>query len=417
MKSAINLAKFFINKSEFNIQKVLQVPIIVNKEDFDNKDIELKMFHHANEYNIAFYYIAIAINQNIPQKEVQLQPSYKSNLSDTIAIQKELSNQGRCLHYQANNQCNEIIKAHSLQKKGILQKIARKGKIYSLSSSLGNITKNNGKITLKETGINKFSIFKGFCKKHDNELFSPIDNYDLDINNSEQFFLYSYRALSKEVFHKQNALNLYKQELEKRRDSQVLSSFISNNLKGIKIGYNSLIHHKNIYDNILNTKNYTDIRYISFNSTQPLSLAFSSVLYPQYDFFGNLLQDLSNNTIKFDLFSFSSAPTKEGWSFIFSWHKSSDKSCFKFIKSIQGMLYQGHNLNDILFRFVIKSCENIAFSPIFWELLTPIEQDEVSNVITSINNPFTDTIDDYLQKDLTGISKWVFSKVNSSFIL
>ena len=80
---------------------------------------------------------------------------------------------------------------------------------------------------------------------------------------------------------------------------------------------------------------------------------------------GNLIQDLSNTNTKnrFDLITFCSALTEKGWSFVFSWHKSSDKSCLQFIQSLKYRLKQGDKLGTILFKFILLNSENFAFSP------------------------------------------------------
>lgn len=69
-----------------------------------------------------------------------------------------------------------IVKAHTVSKRGSLQQISRDGHVYSLIPSLGNIIKYDGRLQPVLTGLNKASIFTGFCSKHDNDIFYKIEN-------------------------------------------------------------------------------------------------------------------------------------------------------------------------------------------------------------------------------------------------
>jgi len=398
-ESALNIAFLHFKKYDFLIKESLVEPSIVNKEDFITKAKGLEMFEVAEKEGIAIYYVAVAKHKDVPSDEIRLNSSVDFNLSEHILEGKKFSNEGRCLHYKADDRCDEIIKAHSIQNKGLLSKIARKGKVYSVSDSIGDMIKNNDSIILKEIGINKFSIFKGFCKKHDNELFEPIDNNLVVTTDIKQIFLYSYRILCKEIFIQEVALKQWE-------NVEAYKNLFRDSTEQKEV-YNRMNYHKKIYDDVLKNKYYEDIRYISFNSNEALSIVFSSVFSPDYDFNANYLDNENQ-----DLLSFSSAPTKDGWSFIFSWHKSSDKSCLKFIESLIKRGERDDNLGDLLFRFLMKSCENTAFSPIFWESLELSEQNEISKVITNILHPSIAIPRDYLQKDLSGISKWNFKTKN-----
>jgi len=51
-----------------------------------------------------------------------------------------------------------------------------------LAASPHDLFKNEGVITAKKIGIHKFSTLNCFCAKHDNNLFSPIENEPLVFN-------------------------------------------------------------------------------------------------------------------------------------------------------------------------------------------------------------------------------------------
>ena len=91
--------------------------------------------------------------------------------------------------------------------------------------------------------------------------------------------------------------------LEDAKENLGLNKYFTSYLYGTAIGYKSLEFHKNIYDNLLRNELYDEMRYVSFNSSNKLNVVFSNVLYPEYDFKGNLLQNLSDTSKPLDLMS------------------------------------------------------------------------------------------------------------------
>lgn len=409
-------ASFFIEKFDWKIEENIQKPIIVYEDNFYGKETGLENFYIAEKEKMAFVYVAVA-KDGKRESVKKLNSSYKFDMSKYLLEKEEIENQGRCLHYHANSRCTEIIKAHSIQKNGLLSKIARNNKVYCLSHNIGDFKKNKGGVVFKEEYIAKFSIFKGFCKEHDNKLFEPIDNSFFSTENMQHVLLYTYRSLTREFFNKENSLNLYKKIWEDAKDNLGLNKYLTAHAFGTASGYRSLEYHKNIYDDLLKKELYDEMRYVSFNSSDKLNIVFSNVLYPEYDFLGNLLQDLSDTSKPFDLISFHSVPTKIGWSFIFSWHKSSNYSCFAFINSLKTMVKKGESLSDLLFQFAIFSGENIAFSPDWWESLTNENKKIIMNGITNIMTPTKEIREYYLKNGLKNIIDWNFETINDNLHL
>lgn len=409
-------AVFQIEKFDWIIEERIQEPFIVKEEDFYEKDTGLENFNKAEKEGMSFLYLAVPTDGKTEGIK-EIKSSYDFNLSKYLLKKKEITNEGRCLHYQADNRCNEIIKAHSIQNNGVLSEIAKDYKVYCLSHNIGDLKKNKGNVSLKKEYIKNFSIFRGFCKKHDNKLFEAIDNSVFSSGNYEQIFLYSYRALSKELFDKENALNMYLNMLEDVKEHEGFYKYFTSLLIGTENGHRSLKWHRDLYDDLLKKDIYSEMRYVSFNSYEKLNVAFSNVLYPEYDFTGNLIQNLADTSKPFDLISYYSVPTKEGWSFVFSWHKSSNYSCYPFIQSLKIMMKKGESLSDLLFQFVITHGENFAFSPDWWESLSEDNQTRITKSITHMMN-FTDTIrENYIKNGLKDISNWRFETINDNLYL
>lgn len=257
------------------------------------------------------------------------------------------------------------------------------------------------------------STFLGFCKKHDNELFEPIDNFPL-IPTDQQIFLYGYRLLCKELFVKENSLNLVESQLKASQKQKVINDLFSGLREGNDIGLKNLKMHKLKYDDSLSKKQFDKIKYVLFISNQKPNMAFSGLFYPDYDFIGRRLQVLGIPEIDLDLITFCSAPMQSGWGFLFSRHESSSNTCVEFMKSLATAGYENGDFNDLLFRLVISCCENHAISPCWWKKLSKIQQEQITEKISRSADVFVRITNSYLMEGLEGISGWKFERVLSN---
>lgn len=119
---------------------------------------------------------------------------------------KDLTNPRNKIHQKCmfSNCEAEAIQSHSISK-NILKIINNEKVVYpvidpcNLGNSvedLENTTEPNIKFEKKE--ITNVSKFRGFCKKHDNDLFEKLDNYG--INTQQDIFLQLYRTTCKFTF-------------------------------------------------------------------------------------------------------------------------------------------------------------------------------------------------------------------------
>ena len=80
----------------------------------------LEQYTKAQEDGIAIVYVSCARDSNTSESIMTIKPSYKFNRGGFVNKQKQLRNSGRCLHYDKNSNCKEIINAHSIQKNQML---------------------------------------------------------------------------------------------------------------------------------------------------------------------------------------------------------------------------------------------------------------------------------------------------------
>lgn len=328
---------------------------------------------------------------------------------------KRQKNIGRCLHYDSGRRCNEIINSHSIQRKHLADDVAENGHAYRINADYRTLENNNDRVGITKIGIRKkLSTFLGFCKTHDNEIFECIDNQPLSPTD-KQVMLYSYRSLCREYFVKENALNVCTEYLTKNAVEKATKEFITTYMIGIKNGFNSLKFHKQKYDNSLKAKDYDDIEYVSFFSKEKPIIYFSGNIFPDFDFTGNILQDLGTTETYFQLITFFSAPTAGGWAYVFAWHKSSTEICKRYLQSLATCIHLNESCGDILFRHLISCCENHAISPIWWEKLSDKHKQEILNRVQLMVHPVVPLFPNYLNSGLEGIANWHFPEVQCNY--
>lgn len=259
-------------------------------------------------------------------------------------------------------------------------------------------------------GIKKASTFAGFCKNHDNALFGPIDNHAL-WPRKQQVALYAYRCLCREYFVKENAIAvLDSMEIHPELDTAE-RSFLKAARLGNTLGFEGLKYHKKFFDAALRHKSYDEFEFTYFTSRSPCSLQLSGILYPDYNFLGNHLQDLGDWDSPLDLITFFTAPTNDGWAFGFAWHASSSRSCVPFIQSLASRVSDGERLEDALLRFSLSCCENHAIRISWWDGLADASRQSVVQRMMLMIHPEIPVPTDYLVAGCEDIADWSFEDV------
>lgn len=323
----------------------------------------------------------------------------------------KLSNRkGRCLHFSNGLQCNEIISAHSIQKRGQLGLIAESDHVYRLSADLSILKKNGGRPLPKKTGVNRASTFRGMCKHHDNKLFSLIDDRPLAVDH-HQVALYAYRSICREYFFKENASPNLTSLLEQPGLTSYQSQLLTDAAYGQYLGFERLKRHKLIYDRCLSGDDFTGLKFIIFESTSRCSLQVSGLIFPVFDFQARQLQDLGPETKDLDLLVFFTAPTEHGWAFVLAWHESSDLSCQRFKYSLAESVRDGGKIEDILLRFSLACCENHAIRISWWDSLPTVARNQALDLMAYMADPTLEIRSDYLAAGCEGLADWSFASV------
>ena len=160
----------------------------------------------------------------------------------------------------------KIVQAHTIPKSSSLKRIAKDNHVYGFKTNQTDLTKNNGKTRPKLIGINNASTFTGFCRIHDNDIFSPLEKTVLE-PTSEQCFLAGYRATARDLYAKRVSIK-YEQILResdrgRSSKSQRFVNFLSDQYSAsVKSGLRDIIYSKKAYDIILIEKSFARSRAI-----------------------------------------------------------------------------------------------------------------------------------------------------------
>ncbi len=315
--------------------------------------------------------------------------------SEIIERYKRARTRSSCLHFDAGPySCSRpFIRAHSIQRKRGLDRIARGGKVYRFSADFSDLIRENGLVTAKLIGINQISTFMGFCSFHDNALFEPIDKYSFEASE-DRVALYAYRALTRELWVRENALSMipFFRTLDRGRslaEQQGIQSLLDAYEGGLSNGHDNLLRHKCLYDKCLCEGRFDEFRYVAFVSDNAPDVLCSGVIYPEYDFQGETLQDLSRADLRRDLLSFSAIATDSGSAYILAWHASSDSACKRFIGSLASVPEPENEIGEAVMRLILSACENLAVRPDWWEGLPEETRDFVLARFQYIGHPFT----------------------------
>ena len=270
-----------------------------------------------------------------------------------------------CVFPDKSNCSKKPIKAHSIQKNKILKHISINGMVIS-----GDIQKTLFTQEFEEVGINSASVFFGFCNYHDTSIFSEIENQDY-IENQEQNFLYAYRACALEYVKKIEASCLYKGILKRYKNTQK-EIYLKNMVSGANLGLVDLTEILDDFSNELikqrDIRNYNIIYTQRFALQYEALIAVNSFFYIQYDFEGNLINDLSNPS-KIPAPIFLNVFPQNGKTIILFSCLSKDQDIYRNILSNLENI-SNSRIEYFFSNLIINHCENLFMSPLKYNMIS-----------------------------------------------
>ena len=272
---------------------------------------------------------------------------------------------------QWHGECESgISRSHTVPKSSSLRRIAQDGHVYSLVPNPLEIEKNSGFINPQLIGVNRASTFPGFCSRHDNDIFSPLETQGFS-GAADQCFLIAYRALAREMYTKRAASQfidtLRQADRGKILEEQISIQTLMNSLaSGTAVAVRTTEYYKAIFDEMLVTHGYSNIEGYVIEFDDAPAVMCSGAIFPVQDFNGVELQELGHPDKIPDLLCFSSFYSKEQQGVMaFSWLSQHSLSCRRLIDSLK--VIPDESITEALLRFIFESCENLHISPTWWE--------------------------------------------------
>ena len=334
-------------------------------------------------------------------REQEPQPNY---FAETSKFWKAFDN-GICLHPLAPTGCSKgLIKAHTIQRSGALNSIAEDEHVYWAKEAVHRLHQNNGKLVPQRVGVREASTFRGFCNKHDTEIFAPIEKQDVKLSR-ETALLLMFRAVSLEIHQKRSAIksfqNLVRPDAGMSLSQQIdVQNILAAFAHGMELGLRDLERFKKDADRILISGDFSEMNlaFVEFDGVLPVMA--SGAFQPEWDFQGERLQDLADANLQQAAMTLTSINGKTVAAICWV-GKDSDK-IEKFAESFLA-------INDADKATAIgEACflltENTVINPSFWEGLSIQEKDGVSrlmqfgmvndnnvhtkNIFAIVNSPF-----------------------------
>lgn len=188
-----------------------------------------------------------------------------------------------------NCKSTKPIKSHALQNNGIISKLSENGHVLMPVSQRDILFPDKDKNLyhkLNLVGKNQATVFYGFCKKHDTDLFYPIENQEL-VFNDDTNFLFAYRSLCAQLRNKEeyvkriNILSSYDETVK----------YITSNdpyYMGCKYAIEDLKRAKRIMDSYIINKKNNPVNTIIWHLGK-IKFASEGMIQPYADFKGNIV--------------------------------------------------------------------------------------------------------------------------------
>ncbi len=313
----------------------------------------------------------------------------QSALAHNVAKKSRLL---ECLHPSASpSNCTQIISAHTIQSSTTLQAIA--DDTHHVLSFHPPQTDSSGRRRLNKVGINNASTFEGFCSKHDNETFAPIEKKEIELS-PQQCFLLLYRTTCHEYYQKKSILKsaeYMKRHIDKGlpiHHQYYAQKTLNTWRAGVKEGFREVALEKAKLDEALLSDNFSGWNHLAFYCEGAPFYSTAGSPTPNFDFSSNKIQNLEDPKSSIQPLHFSALTILGRQVVFFSWrieHTAIDR----FMDSLETL--SGTRLPTVLVQLAFHFVENTYFSSSWWNSLSTDSQNHIESIATN-GNPYADPI-------------------------
>ncbi|MBL0190524.1 MAG: hypothetical protein IPQ18_04025 [Saprospiraceae bacterium] len=281
--------------------------------------------------------------------------------------------------FHDQTQCKgKIKKAHSLQENGVLNIIASEVDGNKVVYCFQRMEKNpfDQYLGFEKIGKVNASTFFGFCDKHDTTLFQKIENNPVNIIKDEHKFLLCYRAAARSYHRKieqvasfQNSKLYNHQNLKKDQQSGIVGS---------QAAVDELEEHKPFLNNILQSNNFNELRYLTHIIDYQIPIACTSVMTPKVYLDNSIFNFSDDPKVKYEHVYLTVLPTKTNTQILYACIPSHTKS-MKFIDDLEQL--SPDVLRRVTCSLMVNEIENGFISPKIFDKLTEEEKTKLIEAI------------------------------------
>ncbi len=286
-----------------------------------------------------------------------------------------------CFHFDAPSTCEgQLIDAHSVQRAGGLSRIARNGKVYLFTPrDPFALERSGGRLIPNLVGYRQATTFRGFCGKHDNSLFAPIEDVPLE-PTTEQLTLLAYRAFSYERSAKIGAIKAFKalkvpdsrRSLPSERHRQQQAS---DTIERSELGLSDLERDLPRFNQALRDADWSAMQHLVLRVDPLPPILLSGGTYPEADLDGQSLQELGSESALEAVYTSIVPNEDDSGTVSLSWF-GDQTAPRRLAESIERVALP--DAADGLLRFVFGSFENVAIAPRWWDELEAIHRGVIS---------------------------------------
>ena len=270
-----------------------------------------------------------------------------------------------------------------------------------------NLERHGPALRPQRLGVRRASTFTGFCSKHDDAVFAPLEKQPFT-GAPEQCFLLAYRALARELHLKQATLRYWDARCATQpllEDPSPTARFLKGFLRGTRQGATDLASHKREYDEALLGADYSRLRAHVMELSDPASVMCSGGIIPEHTFTGERLLDLMRHPGRASLLSVSAFADATLGFVVFAWLKDHTKYCERLVGSLSTL--SDSSLTSSLIRFFFECCENLHMQPSWWRGLSPAARERlIAHMNPSSEFKSRDLARDFFTNDGIDYGNW-----------
>jgi hypothetical protein len=303
----------------------------------------------------------------------------KANVFEVESQIVDETRAGYCSHPDpASDPCvGEIVKAHTVQRRGGLTQIAEKGHVLTVKPVMKKLMEAEGASWPREIGITKASVFPGFCAHHDDALFKKVEGKTLPLD-AEHAFLLAYRAIAYERFAKECQLRSteHQRKMDRGRpffNQVAVQTYFNTFVFGVRMGLVDVERTKKVFDDMLMSGDRAGFHYLALRFDTLLPAVACTAFHAEQDFDGNQLQRLGHGDTPFEMITLTVTAFQGRSVAVFGWIDDGDGPAARLAASFQRV--PDDRKADALLRMLFVQTDNLFLRPSWWEGLAQTDQE------------------------------------------